>query len=67
MDKLKSLLEQRIENDPELMKLFTETVTRFQKAAESERKYSEEAELISAEDLAVVVNVRAESDLTGVS
>jgi len=55
MSRPKSLLEMIIENDPELAKLFDQTFKRFQKAAEAEGKKYEEAEFISAEDLAVII------------
>ena len=55
MKREQSLFEQKIENDPELKKLFEKTRKRFEKAAEKESKKREDMQLITAEDLAVIV------------
>ncbi|MDD5165209.1 MAG: hypothetical protein PHG25_01580 [Candidatus Pacebacteria bacterium] len=55
MNRPKSLLEEMIADDPELTNLFSKTREQFQKAAEEERRFSGEAEIISPEDLAVIV------------
>ena len=57
MIKQKSILEQIMEKDPRLAKLFEQTFKKHQKAANDEIKSRklEEAEMITAQDLAIIV------------